>query len=266
MSSSVEARPSRFGWYDDDSSNRSWLTASLSSLVIYGAIAVAVVLVGSATKHVIAPEKEVDVTFVEKVVKPPPPPPPAPVVEAPKPPPAEVKPPAASAPVVRPDQKIRKLDKPPPVKKMVAPKEMPKAPPKEADPSEDKGVAVYGEPGAGDPAGLEGGVSQGGVVGGTVGGAIALPEDAVPPKALASNTVPAYPSEARSTGKTGTVVLKVIILADGTVADVEVMRGQEPFVSAAVAAIKTWRYEPARHQGQPITVYRIVQIPFKLTV
>jgi len=264
MSSSVEARPSRFGWYDDESQNRSWFTASLSSLVIYAAIAIAVVLLGRATKEVVAPEKKVDVTFVEKVVKPPPPPPPAAVAAPPKP--AEVKPPAAAAPVVRPDQKIRKLDKPPPVKKMVAPKEMPTAPPKEADASEDKGVAVYGEPGAGDPAGLEGGVSQGGVVGGTVGGAIALPEDASPPTPLASNTVPAYPSEARSTGKTGTVVLKVVILADGSVADVQVMRGEEPFVSAAVAAVKTWKYEPARHQGQAITVYRIVQIPFKLTV
>ena len=266
MSSSVEARSGRFGWYDDDDSRgTSWLTASISSLVIYGAIVVAIVIVGSATKQVIAPEKKVDVTFVEKVVKPPPPPPPAPVAAV-KPPPAEVKPPAAAAPVVRPDQKIRKLDKPPPVKPLAAPKEMPKEAPREADPSEAKGVAVYGEPGAGDPAGLEGGVTQGGVVGGTVGGAIALPEDASPPTPLESNEVPSYPQEARASGKTGTVVLKVVILADGSVADVQVMRGDEPFVSAAIAAVKTWKYQPARHQGQPITVYRVVQIPFKLTV
>lgn len=264
MSSSVETRPSRLGWYEEDPGSRSWITASLSSLVIYAAIGVAMVLIGSATKHVVAPEKEVDVTFVEKVVKPPPPPPPPPAQPAPKP--VEVKPPAAAAPVVRPDQKVRKLDKPPPVKKMVAPKEMPKAPPKEADPSLDKGVAVYGEPGRGDPAGLEGGVSQGGVVGGTVGGAVALPEDAVAPRPLASNAVPPYPQQARASGKTGTVVLKVVILADGSVADVEVMRGEEPFVSAAVETVKSWRYEPALHKGQPITVYRVIRIPFKLTV
>jgi protein TonB len=265
MSSSVEVRPRGFGWYGDgdDDRGRSWLTASLSSLAIYAAVGVAVVVVGSATRSVVAPEKEVEVTFVEKVVKPPPPPPP-PAAPAPKP--VEVKPPAAAAPVVRPEQKVRKLDKPPPVKPLTAPKAMPQAPPKEADPSQDKGVAVYGEPGKGDPAGLEGGVSQGGVVGGTVGGAIALPEDAVAPTPLASNAIPPYPTEARASGKTGTVVLKVVILADGSVAEVEVMRGEEPFVSAAVAAVKTWRYEPARHQGQPITVYRIVRIPFKLTV
>ena len=81
---------------------------------------------------------------------------------------------------------------------------------------------------------------------------------------LKSNTVPAYPQEARAAGKTGTVILKVVILADGSVADVQVMRGDEPFVSAAVQAVKTWQYEPARYKGQPITVYRIIQIPFKL--
>ena len=37
------------------------------------------------------------------------------------------------------------------------------------------------------------------------------------------------------------------------------------FVSAAVKTVKTWKYQPARYKGQPITVYRIIQIPFKLT-
>jgi TonB family protein len=142
---------------------------------------------------------------------------------------------------------------------------MPTAAPKEADPSEDKGVAVYGEGGKGDAAGLEGGVAKGGVVGGEVGGAIALPEDADPPMPNEGNPVPQYPQEARASGRTGTVVLKVVILADGTVGKVEVMRGDEPFVSAALAVVKKWKYEPARYQGQAITVYRIIQIPFKLT-
>lgn len=259
--------PAIFGGYDDDDGGRrSWLVATFGSTAIYAGLVLLVVLLGSATKQVLEDEP-VDVKFVEKVVKEPPPP--APVVAAPPPKPAaEVKPqaPAAAAPIVRPDMKVRKLDKPPPKKEMVAPKEMPQSAPREADPSEDKGVAVYGEGGNGDPAGLEGGVAQGGVVGGTVGGAIALPEDAVPPKPLDSNPVPPYPQEARAAGKTGMVILKVVILADGSVGDVTVMRGEEPFVAAAVATVKKWKYEPARAQGQPITVYRVIQIPFKLTV
>lgn len=259
--------PALFGGYGDDDGEgrRSWLVATFGSTAIYVAIGLLAVLLGSATKQVLE-EKPVDVTFTEKIVKPEPPPPPVPAPVAPKP--VEVKPqaPAAAAPIVRPDQKIRKLDKPPPKKEMVAPKEMPQEAPREADPSEDKGVAVYGEGGQGDPAGLEGGVAQGGVVGGTVGGAIALPEDAVPPKPLESNPVPPYPQEARAAGKTGMVILKVVILADGSVGDVTVMRGEEPFVSAAVSTVKKWKYEPALAQGQPITVYRVIQIPFKLTV
>jgi protein TonB len=43
------------------------------------------------------------------------------------------------------------------------------------------------------------------------------------------------------------------------------MRGEEPFISAAVNAVRTWKYKPALYKGQPITVYRIIQIPFKLT-
>jgi periplasmic protein TonB len=245
-------------WANTGATTRQWKTSLAASSMLYALLALVVLLVGSATQKVIR-EKAVDLKFVEKVVQEPPPPPPAPI--------AVVKPevPAAAAPVVRPDQKIRRLEKPPPPKEMIAPNARPTDAPREADPSEDKGVAVFGEGGKGDPAGLEGGVAQGGVVGGQVGGAIALPEDATAPLPDRGNPIPPYPQEARAVGKTGTVVLKVVILADGTVAKVEVMRGEEPFVSAAVETVKHWKYTPARHQGQPITVYRIIQIPFKLT-
>jgi periplasmic protein TonB len=250
-----------FGSYGrGPTTHRSWLSSLMASSAIYVAV-IALIVALSATKTIIEKTKPVELKFVEKVVKEPPPPPP-PVEVKPE---IKPQPPAAAAPVVRPDQKIRRLDKPPPPKKMVAPTEMPQAAPKEADPSEDKGIAVYGEGGKGDPAGLEGGVSKGGVAGGEVGGAVALPEDAVPPMPSESNDKPTYPQEARATGQQGTVVLKVTILADGTVAKVEVLRGEEPFKSAAVAAVKKWKYSPAMHKGQPITVYRIIQIPFKLT-
>ena len=256
---------------EEPSDRRRWGPAMLGSAALYVLLGGLLFLLGTATKQVLE-EKKVDLTFVEKVVKPEPLPPPPPVAKvepmpAPAAPPKPIvkPPPAAAAAVVRPDQKIRKLDKPPPPKKFVAPKEMPQEAPKEADPSEDKGIAVYGEPGDGDPAGLEGGLAEGGVAGGQVGGTGALPEEATPPVPSRSNTPPAYPQDARLAGTTGVVTLKVIILADGSVGDVQVMRGEEPFASAAIAAVKKWKYEPARHEGQPITVYRIVQIPFKLT-
>jgi periplasmic protein TonB len=250
----VEGTPAQsttFGSYlPNDRSQRSWAASLTASSAIYVGLAVAVLALGSAQK--VVREKIVDLKFVEKVVQEPPPPPP-PVVEV-KPEPM----PMAAAPVIPPGMKIRKLDKPPPPKEMLAPKEMPTEAPREADPSEDRGIAVYGEPGKGDPAGLEGGAAGG-------QNAVALPEDADPPMPVAGNSVPPYPQEARATGKVGTVVLKVVILANGTVAQVQVMRGEEPFVTAAVQTVKTWKYAPARYKGQAITVYRIIQIPFKLT-
>ncbi len=260
-SSGTETFDNAFSAYGPgNKAQRSWLSSVLASSAIYIGLAFLVAAL-SATKAIVQQKAPVELKFVEKIVKapePPPPPPPAPMAEV-KPPP-----PAAAAPVIRPGQKIRRLDKPPPPKELVAPKAMPTDAPKEADPSEDKGIAVYGDAAKGDPAGLEGG-QRGGVAGGVVGGAIALPEDADPPAPNDDNAKPDYPQEARASGRQGTVILKVTILATGEVAKVEVMRGDEPFVAAAVSAVKKWKYTPAMHKGQPITVYRIIQIPFKLT-
>jgi periplasmic protein TonB len=237
---------------------RQWGISFLVSSAFYLCIGAIVVFVGGK-QAVRTAQKAVDVAFVdkfvEKVVKPAPPPPPD----------VTPQPPAAAAPVPRPEQKVRRLDKPPQPKKLVAPREMPKEPPREADPSQDQGVAAVGDEAKADPAGLEGGVTRGGVVGGTPGGAIQLPDDAIPPKPLKTNAIPTYPQQARAQGQTGAVVLEIVILADGTVGNVKVMRGEEPFASAAVETVKTWKYEPARYKGLPISVYRTFQVTFKLT-
>jgi protein TonB len=237
-------------------SGEPWIVPLAISCAIYGLGGAALVLLGGRHVATVA-QKMVDVTFVERVLKPEvPPPPAAPQVELP---------PAAAAPVPAPHQQIRKLEKPPPLKKVVVPREMPKDAPAEADPHDDPGVAVFGDDAKPDPAGLEGGIARGGVVGGVVGGAIQLPDDAIPPHPKSSNAIPPYPQQARADGRTGVVALEIVVLADGSVDHVKVVRGDEPFASAAVAAVKTWRYEPARYKGQPISVYRTFQITFKLT-
>ena len=236
---------------------RRWLASLVISCAVYCAIGAAVIVAGRR-KAVSPAQKVVDVTFVEKVVKPPPEPLSAPEV---KPQPAA----AAPAPAVRPEQKVHKLEKAPPPKALVAPRKIPKIIPPEADPSEDKGVASFGDEAKPDPAGLEGGVAQGGTIGGIAGGVVELPDGAIPPRPKSTNAIPAYPAAARADGRTGAVVLEIAILADGSVDRIKVVRGDEPFASAAVNTVKTWRYEPARYKGQPISVYRTFQITFKLT-
>ena len=60
----------------------------------------------------------------------------------------------------------------------------------------------------------------------------------------------------------GKVILKIVISETGKVTKLDVMKGEEPFVSAAVAAVKTWTYKPATVDGAPIAVFKIVKIDF----
>jgi len=260
-----------FTHYGESAEKSSWFSSLLASSAIYVILGLLVLSI-PVTKHIVETRRPVQVKFVQRVVKAPPPievprieqPVQAPVT-APRaltePKPAA----AAAAPIVRPDQKIRRLEAPPPPKELTAPKEMPKEQAPEADPELDKGIAVWGDGTRGDVAGLEGGVI-GGLAGGMVGGGImAVPEDGDPPVPSPRNPKPEYPAEALRDKRTSTVVLAVIVLADGSVGEVGVLRGEEPFASAALTAVKRWRYEPARWKGQPITVYRVVEIPFRLT-
>lgn len=241
---------STFGHYGGtENMPRHWVTAFFTSSIIYVGIGVAAVVIGIGGRQM-ATEKSVDVKFVEKVLKeepPPPPPPPKPIEEAKPPPPAVPK-----------DMKVRKLDKPPPRKELVAPTEMPKEAPAEADPSQDKGIAVW-EP---DPTELEEGYR------GAAGKKEEITEQVqgvVRAKPLKTNEPPPYPKAARNAGKTATVMLKIRITTSGRVEDVQVVEGEEPFTTAALQAVKKWRYEPARYQGKPISVYRPIKIVFQLS-
>jgi protein TonB len=240
--------------YEREGLSRSWGSALMSSSAIYIGLIVVAATLGEGAKRVVQRDP-LAITFVETVAKPdPPPPPPQLVVEQRSAP--------AAAPVVPDGLQVRRLEKQPERKPLVAPKEMPVEQPKEADPSQDKGIAVFGEAGAGDPTGLEAGI-EGGVVGGEVG-VVWMPDDAVPPMPSKANSEPKYPRRARAAGQTGVVILKVAILADGSVRDIAVMGGEEPFASAAVDAVKKWTYEPARYKGQPISVYRTIRVNFEL--
>jgi periplasmic protein TonB len=221
-----------------------------ASLALLGLIGVAAVTF--AGKQVVEKlqEPQVDVTF-----RPPPPPPPPPKVELPKP-----KPP--------PKVVVEKAPPPAPVAAAPAPILPPKEIPLEKPPEASAANAVAAitvasggtgdGKGNGDPNGVPGGTGVAGVR------PINLPENATPPEPLSSNADPEFPAEAKATGKEGLVILKIVVDAEGEVIQVKVMRGDEPFVTAAVSAVKTWRYKPALVEGQPTAVYRIVKVPFRI--
>ncbi len=89
-------------------------------------------------------------------------------------------------------------------------------------------------------------------------------EDVTAPVAV-EKTQPSYPEEARLAKHQGRVVLRMVIDDEGVTEDVEVVDGQ-PYglTEAAVAAARTWRFQPARHQGEPVAVLYLVTVNFRL--
>ncbi len=75
---------------------------------------------------------------------------------------------------------------------------------------------------------------------------------------------PAYPLQLMRENVSGTVILYAVIHADGSVADVKVLRGVDDrldrFASDAVAQ---WKFEPATKNGSPVDVEATFQIPFR---
>ncbi len=182
------------------------------------------------------------------------------VVFRPPPPPAEeAPPPRRPPPPVTKKMKVVEVEGLPPPAPLVAPTETPLEKPAEAEPTGEPVVAVA--------SGARGDGSYGGA---SIGSPpirssqpTHLPESATPPQRLGSSD-PQYPEEARRSGQEGLVILKIVIDEEGRVTAVEVLRGDDPFAPAAVRAVRTWRYRPATLGGTPISIYRIVKVPFRL--
>jgi protein TonB len=240
----------------DSLRRRRTMVSALVSLVVYGAIGGAVAVYASTRPEPVVEEEAIDVTFKAT-------PEPEPVKPEPAPPP-----PPTAAPPPPPEMKVRKV-KPPAADPMKPPDEIPEAKPEEGDPS--AGIAVVdtgGDPGGNNtapapeappppppppPPRPKASVP------------INLPENGVPAQPKPGNAAPEYPAKQRSEGVEGLVVLKIVIREDGSVGDIQVMKGDEPFVSAARSAVKSWRFTPAMLDGQPIATFKIIKVPFTST-
>ncbi len=74
---------------------------------------------------------------------------------------------------------------------------------------------------------------------------------------------PEYPEEARAEGKPTTVILRVLILKNGNVGEVDVTSGPELFHSAAVEAVKQYTFEPGIHEDTPRDMWIDISIYFE---
>lgn len=80
------------------------------------------------------------------------------------------------------------------------------------------------------------------------------------------NAPPAYPSISRRMREEGLVVLKVKVRADGTADAVLVQRrsGSARLDEAALAAVRRWKFVPAKRGDQAIESWVLVPIEFEL--
>jgi len=92
---------------------------------------------------------------------------------------------------------------------------------------------------------------------------------ATPPQfnaAYLRNPAPVYPAVARRSGDQGTVMLKVLVNPQGAPVRVELEQssGSKPLDSAALDAVKGWRFVPARRGERNIEDWVRVPIVFRL--
>jgi periplasmic protein TonB len=227
-------------------------TVAAAGAYLVAAVAVATLARGATVEQ----EKMLDVTFDKPIAK------------------AEVAPPPLPPPAAKKAEKPKPL---PAAQSTLVPKAVPKDVLPESDHAIEKGEYVPPAEGIGGEASRERTDAPAVVLSATTTAPprpvvraapepINLPEEATPPVESPDNRRPEYPESARAAGLEGVVILKIVVTEKGTVGTVLVMKGEPPFVEAALAAVKTYRYQPAMLAGHPIAVFRIVKVPFRLSV
>ncbi len=82
----------------------------------------------------------------------------------------------------------------------------------------------------------------------------------------AHNPKPTYPQEAREKGYEGEVILKVEVLPNGRVGQIEVRNssGYELLDHSALAAVKQWKFIPAKKGETPVSLWVNIPVKFQL--
>jgi TonB family protein len=249
---------------DDQEGKRKAISTGVS-LAIYGVIGAVLLAVGGGIGAHAAADDDDD-EFAEVSFKAPAPEPPK-VEEPPPPPPKAPKP-----------KRKKKSSKPAAAPTVITDEQLAEGSEKDfrSTVNEDIGVDIATPDGDGDGSG-------GGVLGGKDTAppppppppppkkqvyrpvkAVYVEDNVQPPVARSGNAKPEYPEAARKAGKEALVILRVLIKADGSVGDIKVLQGKEPFLAAATSVVKAWSFSPATIDGKPSPFHLLVRVPFRL--
>ncbi len=82
---------------------------------------------------------------------------------------------------------------------------------------------------------------------------------------LVRQVKPEYPERARAKGIQGIAMLEAVISMEGVPLSLHVVESPDPALAeAAMEAVKQWRYEPTRLNGEPVEVVTEIAVRFKL--
>ena len=76
---------------------------------------------------------------------------------------------------------------------------------------------------------------------------------------------PVYPPEAKAAKLSGIVVLRAIIGKDGTIKELTVLSGPDPFRESALSAVRQWTYRPFLLNGNPVEVDTTITVNYALS-
>ncbi|HUA14229.1 MAG TPA: energy transducer TonB [Verrucomicrobiae bacterium] len=82
-------------------------------------------------------------------------------------------------------------------------------------------------------------------------------------KLIVHRVEPIYPPEARQAKLQGIIALDVVVGRDGSVISVRPLNGPDVLAQAAMDALRWWKFEPYRLNGQPAVVETTVAVEFK---
>lgn len=88
--------------------------------------------------------------------------------------------------------------------------------------------------------------------------------DAQAKQAAVVKVMPEYPTMAKQMRLSGRVEVEATIDTEGNVEKVQVVSGNPLLSSAAVAAVKKWKFNPFLEEGKPIRAVASISFDFKL--
>ncbi len=129
------------------------------------------------------------------------------------------------------------------------------------------GTGLGGGIGSGTGTGVGSGNGPGvgpGSGGGIGGGVYHVGGGVLPPKVL-YDPEPDYSDEARKVKRQGSVILWVVVGTDGRPHEIKVQRSLGMGLDEkAVEAVRRWKFEPARKDGQAVAVQIFVEVSFRI--